>query len=251
MRGRTSLRRLAGRALGRRRVLPAQEAYALWADNYPPSPHNPLMRAEQAVMASIIHSTSPQRALDAGTGSGRYLALLASTGARVVIGVDLSLPMLVSRARDPRTLSPDLELGTPGLPTRSVARVCGDVRRLPFADASFDLISSSLMVGDVADVDGWVSEAARVLTPGGHLVYSDFHPCWAAKRWQRTFQAADGRSFEIAYFPHTLADHVTALGRRFFDIRTIGEPGLTVRDVAGAHAADVPVPIVFHAVKLG
>jgi malonyl-CoA O-methyltransferase len=251
MRGRASLRRLAARALGRRRVLPAQEAYALWADTYPPSPHNPLMRAEQGVMASIIHSTSPQRALDAGTGSGRYLALLASTGARVVIGVDLSLPMLVSRARDPRTLSPDLELGTPGLPTRSVARVCGDVRRLPFADASFDLISSSLMVGDVADVDGWVSEAARVLTPGGHLVYSDFHPSWAAKRWQRTFQAADGRPFEIAYFPHTLADHVTALGRRFFDIRAIGEPELTVRDVAGAHAADVPVAIVFHAVKLG
>src|SRR6202049_537990 len=100
MRGRTGLRRLAARALGRRRVLPAREAYALWADNYPPSPHNPLMRAEQAVMASIIRSTSPQRALDAGTGSGRYQALLASTGARVVIGVDLSLPMLVSRARD-------------------------------------------------------------------------------------------------------------------------------------------------------
>jgi malonyl-CoA O-methyltransferase len=232
-------------------VLPAQEAYALWADNYPPSPHNALMRAEHAVMAPIIHAMSPQRALDAGTGSGRYLELLASTGARLVIGVDLSLPMLVSRARDPRALSPDLELGTPGLPTRRVARVCGDVRRLPFADASFDLISSSLMVGDVADLDGWVSEAARVLAPGGHLVYSDFHPSWAAKRWQRTFQAADGRSFEIAYFPHTLADHITALGRRFFDIRAIGEPGLTVGGVAGAHAADVPVAIVFHAVKLG
>ena len=88
-------------------MLPAQDAYALWADNYPPSPHNPLMRAEQAVMASIIHSTSPQRALDAGTGSGRYQALLASTGARVVIGVDLSLRMLMSRARDaePKTAS--------------------------------------------------------------------------------------------------------------------------------------------------
>src|ERR1700726_3335194 len=99
MRGRTSLRRLAARALGKRRVLPAQEAYALWADNYPPSPHNALMHAEQAVMAPIIQSTSPQRALDAGTGSGRYLALLATTGARVVIGVDLSLAMLGARPR--------------------------------------------------------------------------------------------------------------------------------------------------------
>jgi SAM-dependent methyltransferase len=259
MKSSTTLRQLAARALGRRRPLPAVKAYALWADNYPPSPHNPLMHAEQSVMVPIIQSTSPQRALDAGTGSGRYLPLLASTGARVVIGVDLSLPMLVSRARDagPKTASKadhkNLLQPSPSRPWKmsSVARVCGDVRRLPFADASFDLISSSLMVGDMADLDGWVSEAARVLTPGGHLVYSDFHPSWAAKRWQRTFQAADGRSFEIAYFPHTLADHVTALGRRFFDIRAIGEPGLTVPGAAGAHATDVPVAIVFHAVKLG
>jgi SAM-dependent methyltransferase len=226
MRGNTTLRRLAARALRRRRPLPAQEAYALWADSYPPLPHNPLMRAEQAVMAPIIQSTSPERALDAGTGSGRYLALLASTGARVVIGVDLSFPMLVSARQ-----------------TQGVARVCGDVRRLPFADAAFDLVSSSLMVGDVADLDGWISEAARVLTPGGHLVYSDFHPSWAANRWQRTFRAADGRSFEVAYFPHTLADHVTALEGRSFDIRAVREPRLTL--------PDVPVAIVFHAVKPG
>jgi malonyl-CoA O-methyltransferase len=117
------------------------------------------------------------------------------------------------------------------------------VRRLPFADASFDLISSSLMVGDVADLDGWVSEAARVLTPGGHLVYSDFHPSWATNRWQRTFRTADGRSFEVAYFSHTLADHVTALEGRSFDIRAVREPRLTL--------GDVPVAIVFHAVKPG
>jgi SAM-dependent methyltransferase len=241
MRGRTSLRRLAARALGRRRVLPAQEAYALWADNYPPSPHNPLMRAEQAVMASIIRSTSPQRALDAGTGSGRYQALLASTGARVVIGVDLSFPMLLGARPSNARRAP------------SVARVCGDVRRLPFADASFDLISSSLMAGDVADLDEWVSEAARVLAPGGHLVYSDFHPSWASRRWRRTFQTADRRSFEVAYFSHTLADHVTVLEGRSLEIRAVREPRLPVHD-APATLADgdlVPVAIVFHAVKPG
>jgi SAM-dependent methyltransferase len=237
------LRRFAARALGRRRPLRAAEAYALWADNYPPSPHNPLMHAEQAAMAPIIQSMSPARALDAGTGSGRYLPLLASTGARLVIGVDLSLPMLARH-------------------TRLVARVCGDARRLPFADASFDLISSSLMVGDVADLDGWVSEAARVLAPGGHLVYSDFHPSWATQGWRRTFQTADGRSFEVAYFSHTLAEHLDVLEARSFDIRAVLEPRLTapgpaltrlVRPLglASTDARDAPVAIVFHAVKRG
>jgi malonyl-CoA O-methyltransferase len=194
-------------------------------------------------MAPLIQSTSPARALDAGTGSGRYLPLLASTGARLVIGVDLSLPMLARH-------------------TRLVARVCGDARRLPFADASFDLISSSLMVGDVADLDGWVSEAARVLAPGGHLVYSDFHPSWAAQGWRRTFQTVDGRSFEVGYFSHTLAEHVTVLEARSFDVRAVHEPRLTapgpaltrlVRPLglASTRARDAPVALVFHAVKRG
>src|ERR1700681_3604711 len=75
------------------RRLPAREAYALWADSYPPWPHNALMHAEQQVMAPIIASTSAVRALDVGTGSGRYLPLLSAMGAQLVVGVDFCLPM--------------------------------------------------------------------------------------------------------------------------------------------------------------
>ena len=64
--------------------LDAREAYALWADTYVPWPHNPIMETEQAVVAPLIASTAPVRALDVGTGTGRYLSLLASTGARGV-----------------------------------------------------------------------------------------------------------------------------------------------------------------------
>ena len=65
--------------------------------------------------------------------------------------------------------------------------VCADAGRLPFADGSFDLVSASLMVGDLEDPGAWVREAARVLAHGGTLVYSDFHP----GGWSR---AGSGRS---------------------------------------------------------
>ena len=218
------------------RLLPAREAYALWADTYPARAHNLVMEAEQAIVAPIISSMSPVRALDVGTGSGRYLPMLASTGARLVVGVDLSLPMLRRQ-------------------TEGVPRVCGDACRLPFRDASFDLVSSSLLVGDIADLAGWIDELARVLAPGGHLIYSDFHPSWATDRWRRTFRTADGRSFEVVYFPHTIAEHLTLLDGRAFEIRAIREPRLAAPDAARwlrrSPPRHAPVVVVFHAVKSG
>ena len=230
------------------RPLPTRAAYALWAQTYPPWPHNPLMHAEQAVVAPIIASTRPVRALDVGTGSGRYLPLLAATGARLVVGVDFSLPMLAAGREGTKHHE-----STKGLD--AARRVCGDAYQLPFRDASFDLVVSSLMVGDVAELAGWASELARVLASGGHLIYSDFHPAWAARGWRRTFQTIDGRSLEIAYFPHTIDEHLAVLAERSFDVRAIREPRLAPPDELARRARsgprDVPVVVVFHAVKRG
>jgi SAM-dependent methyltransferase len=162
------------------------------------------------------------RALDVGTGTGRYVPLLEAAGARAIIGLDLSLPMLGHNAS-----------GRP--------RVCGDACRLPFPDRSFDVVCSSLMAGDVEDLRAWVQEAGRVLMPGGHLVYSDFHPSWQSERWRRTFRAADGRRVELSYFPHSIDDHLAELERAPFEVKAIREPRLAGRRQ--------PVVVVFHAVK--
>src|SRR5947207_14784636 len=106
--------------------VPALEGYAMWADTYPPRPHNRLMAAEQEIVEPIIRSASPRRALDVGTGTGRYLGLLHSAGATFIVGVDMSLAMLEHR-----------HCATP--------RVCGDACKLPFADGQFDFVCSSLM----------------------------------------------------------------------------------------------------------
>jgi len=221
-----SIRRLARAAgsIGSHDPLPPREGYALWAETYPPRPHNALMEVEQSIVQPLIDAAMPTRALDVGTGTGRYLALLRSAGARSVVGIDMSLAML---GRSPRDLP----------------RVCGDACGLPFRDASFDLVCSSLMAGDVSDLAAWVREATRVLAPGGHLIYSDFHPSWAARRWRRTFRDAAGRRRELAYFPHQIEDHLAALEASPLAIRAIREPRVPERPA--------PVVVVFHAVKPG
>ena len=210
-------------------TLRAREAYERWAATYPAEAHNPLMQVEQTIVARILAHIAARRALDVGTGSGRYLPILADSAASVV-GVDLSMAML---RRGPST-----SLG-PGW------RICADACRLPFARAAFDLVNASLMVGDVGDLTAWTQEMARVLATGGQLVYSDFHPTWSALGWQRTFRAADGTQHVIEFQPHTIEQHLDALAAAGLAVRAIREPRLRVQGV------ERTVVAVFHAVKGG
>lgn len=209
---------------GRPRRVEAHEGYRHWAPVYPARAHNPLMAVEAEAVRGIVASLGCRCALDVGTGTGRNLAMLAEAGVARVVGVDLSLSML--RAAGP---------GTRAAQATAYA--------LPFADAAFDLVTSSLMCGDVESLEAWIAEAARVLAPGGRLVYSDFHPAWAGEGWTRTFTGADGREYELPLHPHDLTDHAHALQGHGFVLEECRELHVEERRA--------PVALVVHAVRGG
>jgi SAM-dependent methyltransferase len=99
--------------------------------------------------------------LDAGAAAGEHSAWLAAHGARVV-ALDASAAMVeLARAR----------LGD------AATVLCADLARpLPLADASFDVVLSSLTLHYLEDWLPALREFARVLRPGGRLVLSTHHP---------------------------------------------------------------------------
>ena len=207
-------------------------AYDLWADTYPPFAHNPLMRTEQAIVEPLLLRLRARRALDVGTGTGRYLPILASTGA-LAVGVDRSWPMLTRAG--PRS-------------------VCADAIHLPFRRGAFDVINASLMVGDVADLHAWAREMARALALGGHLVYSDFHPSWTEHGWRRTFRSSDGRTHDVAFEPHAIDQHLSALAGAGLRVEAIREPRLNADDDPSIRTfrrrwGNPPIVVIFHAIK--
>jgi SAM-dependent methyltransferase len=196
------------------------------------------MRTEQQVFETLLRGLHVRRALDVGTGSGRYLPLLAATGASVVAGVDFSRAMLAQgRAR--------------------ARLVCGEARLLPFRRDLFDLVIAALMIGDVDDLSGCVREMAGTLMPDGHLIYSDFHPSWAFNGWRRTFRTGDGETLAIPYTPHSIDEHLDAIASAGLKVVAVREPRLIGDDADPAVKAfrrkwgNPPVVVIFHAVKEG
>jgi malonyl-CoA O-methyltransferase len=158
-------------------------AYERWAPLYPPTAHNPLMRAEQQAMAEHWPPVAGKHALDLACGTGRYTRLLAEAKAAQIVAMDFCVPML-------RQVS-------------AAARVCGSMMQLPFAGQAFDVVISGLALGHAANVHSWMAEVFRVLKSGGTLLYSDFHPEAARAGLPRSFKDENDRIWTV---PHRRYD---------------------------------------------
>jgi len=179
------------------------DAYDRWAGTYPPTPHNPLMRAEQRAMLEQWPGVAGARALDLASGTGRYGSVLAVTGAEEIISLDYSSEMLRRSS--------------------ALCRVRGDMMNLPFAPGIFDVVVSGLAVGHAPELTRWMTEAARVLAPGGTLLYSDFHPDAAAIGMTRSFVDQQQRRHCLAHVPYKLGDHRRAATVAHLDVEAVRE----------------------------
>jgi SAM-dependent methyltransferase len=91
-------------------------------------------------------------------GTGYFSAWLTRAGANVV-ALDLSGEQLATARRLQRRLGPAFPL------------VQADAERLPLPGGRFDLVVSEHGVAAWCDPERWLPEAARLLRPGGRLVF--------------------------------------------------------------------------------
>lgn len=137
---------------------------------------------------------APGRVLDVGCGPGAGAAALhARFPDAEIVALDLAVPMLRAAAR---------HAGSPP----AFARVAGDAQALPIADASVDLVHSSLCLQWCEDPGLALAEFRRVLRPRGLLLFSTFGPD-TLKELRAAFAAVDGT-------PHV---------SRFVDMHDIGD----------------------------
>lgn len=102
-----------------------------------------------------------ERVLDAGCGAG-HTALAFAAHAAEVVAIDLTEAMLAQG----RKLARERGLG-------NVTFKRGDVEQLPFADATFDIVTSRYSAHHYPHPLAALREFARVLKPGGLLLLVD------------------------------------------------------------------------------
>ena len=114
---------------------------------------------EQIIPMLVGHLGGAERVLDVGTGEGQ-LARVAAGGGNTVVGVDPARAQLEVAAR---------RGGGPRY-SRAVAAA------LPFATGSFDAVIACLVFEHIDPVGPALAEVARVLAPGGRLLFFLNHP---------------------------------------------------------------------------
>jgi ubiquinone/menaquinone biosynthesis C-methylase UbiE len=112
-------------------------------------------------LAGIAARLQPARALDLGCGGGHVAYRLAAYAGQVT-ACDLSPEMLAAVASAAKARG----LG-------NIVTEQASAERLPFADASFDLVASRFSAHHWQDLDAGLAEAHRVAKPGAAAVWID------------------------------------------------------------------------------
>jgi ubiquinone/menaquinone biosynthesis C-methylase UbiE len=177
-------------------------------------------------IASALHSLAAglpaERTLEVGCGTGRWLAEL-HTSICQVYGLDLSLGML-SKARDK---------------DQSFRLVCGQAWSLPFLAETFDLVVCVNAFHHFARPGLFISEARRLLRPGGALAIIGMDPHTLLDLWYLYDYFAACLAMDMERYPSSgrILDWMAAAGYDRIERRPVER---IVHDYAGRSVLDDP-----------
>ena len=167
-------------------------AYNNWAEQYDTN-ENKTRDLEATALRQVLEEIQFSHCLEIGCGTGKNTEWLSKRAA--VLGVDLSEEML-ARARE---------------------KHFGEAVRFEQADVTvewnfrgpFDLVSFSLVLEHIENLDHIFLQAARVLTKGGHLYLGELHPYKQYSGSKARFQTEKGEQVVNCY-THHLTDFTDA-----------------------------------------
>ena len=183
-----------------------REAYNEWSATYD-SVNNPTRDLEKQACESVLGAMDFNRVLELGSGTGKNTSWLAERSHQVV-SVDLS-PEMQAIAREKVTAN-------------NVEFRIADINETWHAGSDFDLVTCSLVLEHVSNLDHIFQEASRVLVPGGMLYICELHPFKQYSGSKARFETSAGEKI-VECFDHHVSDFSTAAKAAGFSIESLLE----------------------------
>jgi len=167
-----------------------EQAYSIWAEQYDTN-DNKTRDLEAEALKETLANIPFRNCLEVGCGTGKNTAWLIQK-AEHITAVDFSSEML-AKAKEKIT-------------SGRVQFKQGDITESwTFTNSLFDLISFSLVLEHINDLDHVFNEAANYLNHNGHIYIGELHPYKQYSGSKARFNAEDGLKV-VECFTHNISD---------------------------------------------
>lgn len=174
-----------------------QKAYNLWASQYDTN-KNRTRDMEANVLRSVLAELPFDSCLEIGCGTGKNTEWLVQKASRIT-AVDLSEQML-AKAKE-KVNSPQVKF------------MQADITEpWTFTEAPYDLVTFSLVLEHIRDLDPVLDKASHALHPGGYVYIGELHPFKQYSGVKARFDTAEGRQ-EVECFDHHISDFIHAAAK--------------------------------------
>lgn len=184
-----------------------KQAYNSWAEQYD-SNANKTRDLEAISLRETLSTIQFDSCLEIGCGTGKNTEWLI-TKAKHITAVDLSDEML-AKAKEK-------------IKSNTVVFCQADITEdWAFAKSNYDLVTFSLMLEHIEDLDAVFQKASRVVSQNGFVYVGELHPFKQYSGSKARFDTEEGQQI-VTCFNHNISDFTQAAKNNDFEILDVQE----------------------------
>lgn len=189
-----------------------KQAYNSWAEQYD-SNDNKTRDLEAISLRTTLSSIQFDTCLEIGCGTGKNTEWLI-TKAKQVTAVDLSDEML-AKAKETLRQAQDK--------SDKISFHQADVtEEWAFAKGQYDLVTFSLMLEHIEDLEAIFKKVSKVVSPNGFVYVGELHPFKQYSGSKARFDTEEGQQI-VTCFNHNISDFTQASKANGFEIMEVQE----------------------------
>ena len=184
-----------------------KEAYNLWSEQYDTNT-NKTRDLEATALRKTLERFNFDRCLEIGCGTGKNTEWLLHKASHIT-AVDFSEEM-IAKAKSK-------------INSNNVVFIQADIRdKWNFTSEQYDLVSFSLVLEHIENLDHIFREASRALLPGGSVYLGELHPYKQYAGTKARFETKEGLQI-LECFNHNISDFINAANKSGLEITHLDE----------------------------